>query len=99
MQAVDRKVFGPGRLPEALDFADGGGQALLYVEPEDGWPRASAISLIDQDAERLEATARRCGVQKLDIRQRGTRGQYVLLWSKPKWAALRLAREAVTDGA
>jgi len=87
MKRFDRK-----QIREAVDFALQGGQAL-HVWDGTGWAKPGTPAcfrhsrlwahLLDQDAARLDATARRLGVRAVAIQCRGLRGQHVDLCGKP----------------
>jgi len=86
------KRFGRKQIREAVDFALQGGQAL-HVWDGTGWSRPGTPAcfrrshlwahLFDQDAARLEATARRLGVRVIVIQCRGLPRQHVDLCGKP----------------
>jgi len=89
--------FGHKQICEAVDFALQGGQAL-HVWDGTGWARPGTPAcftrtrlwahLLDQDAARLEAMARRLGVRVVVIQCRGLRGQHVDLCGRPLALAL-----------
>jgi len=71
----------------AMDYADQGGHALHLHTLTSGHPlirRYPVIAhLIDNDAVRLEKTARRLGVRVIKIERKGVRGQHIDLCGKP----------------
>jgi hypothetical protein len=70
-------LFQPGHANAAFISAFDGNQVLLLCkrrkdEPKIGW-------LVDDDTERLMATALRLGVRKVQVRRANREGQHVVL--------------------
>lgn len=101
------KVFQALEIDEAIAFAAAGGQAIhlhriivsrakaprCFVQAVD---RGEFIAhLFDQDRERLEGTARDCGVRVILVEREGTPYQHIDLCGKP----LRLARQMADEAA
>lgn len=92
--------FEQRQIREALAHAAEGGQALHIWDPgphaAQTYPNAPAVflqnrpwaHLIDDDLERLTATARRLGVRRVFVDRRGQRGQHVDLCGGPLDKAL-----------
>lgn len=85
------KLFQERQLLEAYEFARTGGQALHLFSDPGSWPGApkcfkrsrQAAHLIDYNAGRLIATAKRLGVRVIRIGRKGRRGQHIDLCGKP----------------
>lgn len=92
------KRFEFEQLKEAYQYAADGGQALhiggdagAYPHAPTCFKRAGAFAhLIDMDADRLEATARRLGVRKIVMGRRGSLGQHIDLCGAPLRRAVSL---------
>jgi hypothetical protein len=85
-------AFAMGKLREAYAHADAGGQALHLMEHSGGlYPNAPTCfrrtrrfaHLIDNNRERLVATARRLGVRRIVVSRDGKRGQHIDLCGRP----------------
>ena len=97
------KRFDSRQVREAIEYAGDGGQALHVWNPGKSYPDAPACfnksrkgwgHLLDNDEERLVLTARRLGVRRIVVAQRGKRGQHVDLCGKPLKRAIK---ESIKD--
>lgn len=86
------RLFATRQIYEAFEFAEAGGQALHVWTPSEMWRGRSPrpfrrakewAHLIDNDAERLERTAKALGVRVIVIGRHGRRGQHIDLCGKP----------------
>lgn len=81
------KIFQSKEIFEAYEHAKSGGQALHIHSLTFGHPlfkRYPEIAhLLDQDRERLIATARRLGVRVIKVEGSGTHRQHIDLCGKP----------------
>lgn len=101
------KRFETRQVREALAYAEAGGQALHCWVPTAAWKRRAPVifrgcdlwaHLIDHDLERLIATVRRFGVNKVAVGREGGRGQHVDLCGGPLRAALAESNMEETRG-
>lgn len=87
------RAFTSEQVPEAIQHSLDGGQALHVWDGHAKWPTDGVPApfkrhrwwghLLDQDAARLVRTARRLGVRRIVVGQRGERGQHVDLCGRP----------------
>ncbi len=99
------KVFQCRDVEEAKEYAMAGGQAIhlhRIIVNRDKAPKCfvravdageDICHLFDQDVDRLEATARACGVQVIVIEHRGTPRQHIDLCSGPLRRAVEWAEK------
>ncbi len=106
LKCFDIRRHGYAIHKEAVDFALSGGQALcihtwgLHMGPRCFQGAPVIGKLMDQDAARLEATARRLGVRRVVICRRGRPGQHVDLVGHPLLKAMQTAgAETKEEGA
>lgn len=93
------QLFSVREVKQAREHSMQGGQALhVWTPPAGGWPSAPAVfnrkrkqwgHLMDQDAERLVATAKRFGVRKIVVSQEGKPYQHIDLCGQPLKRALQ----------
>lgn len=88
---------------EAKEYAEKGYQALHIWEPKGlkkGWPNTPKCfresdfwgHLIDQDEERLIATARKLGVKNIKVCKKGTNEQHIDLCKTPLRKAIGMCK-------
>lgn len=101
------KQFDSADIFEAYKHVDAGGQALVvsnhsaevYPNAPKCFCRAKRFAhLIDNDKERLTATAKQFGVRRVVIGRRGRRGQHVDLCLKPLERAIEAAEATRKEG-
>ena len=102
------KSFTQMQQREAIAHAASGGQALHTIDgswanlrsdtPQCFKGQRQIAHLFDQDAERLQATARKLGVRVVRIERRGQPGQHVDLCGKPLGRAVALCERGEGGG-
>ena len=96
------KEFTMMEVKQSREYSMAGGQALhLWTPPAGGWPGAPAVfnrtaktarqwgHLMDQDAKRLIATAKRLSVKRIKVSQSGRPHQHIDLCGGPLTRAIQ----------
>lgn len=99
------KTFGEKEIKDALDYAEGGGQALHIFKNPAVYPGAPACfrmakvaaHLLDRDLTRPKATAAGLGVQRIIVFYAGQRYQHVDICGRPLAQALSQSYGTIPD--